>query len=93
MHVPADKRRKLDAKAVEVTFIGYESGSKGYRLWNKRTHSVHLSRDVTFDESSFPFFFFFFFFFLNPFMSGSATIYYTQYVNLPWAGKSLYKIK
>ena len=54
MHVPADKRRKLDAKATEVTFIGYEPGSKGYRLWDKHTHSVHLSRDVTFDESSFP---------------------------------------
>jgi hypothetical protein len=54
MHVPADKRRKLDAKAVKVTFIGYESGSKGYRLWDKNTRSVHLSRDVTFDESSFP---------------------------------------
>ena len=54
MHVPADKRRKLDAKAVEVTFVGYESGSKGYRLWDKNTRSVHLSRDVTFDESSFP---------------------------------------
>ena len=54
MHVPADKRRKLDAKAIEVTFIGYEPGSKGYRLWDKHTRSVHLSRDVTFDESSFP---------------------------------------
>ena len=54
MHVPADKWRKLDAKAIEVTFVRYESGSKGYRLWDKNTHSVHLSRDVTFDESSFP---------------------------------------
>ena len=54
MHVPADKRRKLDVKATEVTFIRYESGSKGYRLWDKRTHSIHLSQDVTFDESSFP---------------------------------------
>ena len=32
MHVPADKWRKLDAKAVEVTFVGYELGSKGYQL-------------------------------------------------------------
>ena len=55
MHVPADKCHKLDAKAVEVTFIRYESGSKGYRLWNKCTHSIHLSQDVSFDESSFPF--------------------------------------
>jgi len=54
MHIPADKRRKLDAKATEVMLIGYESGSKGYRLWDNHTRSVHLSRDVTFDKSSFP---------------------------------------
>jgi hypothetical protein len=54
MHIPADKRCKLDAKAVKVTFIGYEPGSKGYRLWDKNTRSIHLSRDVTFDKSSFP---------------------------------------
>ena len=55
MHVPADKRRKLDAKAIEVTLVGYEPDSKGYKLWDRSTHSVRLSRDVTFDESSFPF--------------------------------------
>jgi hypothetical protein len=54
MHVPTDKRHKLDAKATEVTFIRYEPGSNGYRLWDRHTRSVHLSRDVTFDESSFP---------------------------------------
>ena len=54
MHVPADKRRKLDAKAIEVTLVGYEPGSKGYQLWDKHTRSVKLSRDVTFDESCFP---------------------------------------
>jgi hypothetical protein len=32
MHVPADKWRKLDAKALKVMFVGYESGSKGYQL-------------------------------------------------------------
>ena len=54
MHVPADKQCKLDAKATEVMFVGYEPGSKGYWLWDKNTRSIHLSRDVTFDESSFP---------------------------------------
>jgi hypothetical protein len=54
MHVPADKRRKLDAKAIEVTLVGFEPGTKGYQLWDKQTHSVRLSRDVTFDKSSFP---------------------------------------
>jgi hypothetical protein len=46
MHVPADKQRKLDAKATQVTFVRYELGFKGYQLWDKNTHSIHLSRDV-----------------------------------------------
>ena len=54
MHVPADKCWKLDAKALPVVLVGYEPNSKGYRLWDKSTHSIYLSRDVTFDESSFP---------------------------------------
>ena len=54
MHVPTDKRCKFDAKAIEVTLVGYEPGSKGYQLWDKHTRSVKLSRDVTFDESCFP---------------------------------------
>jgi len=54
MHVPSDKRCKLDAKAVKVTLVGYEPGSKGYRLWDRHAHSLRLSRDVTFDESVFP---------------------------------------
>src|SRR6267142_224944 len=54
MHVPADKWCKLDAKAALVTFVGYKPGSKGYQLWDKNTCSIHLSRDVTFNESSFP---------------------------------------
>ena len=54
MHVPADKHHKLDTKAIEVMLVGYEPSSKGYQLWDKNTHSVQLSRDVTFDKSSFP---------------------------------------
>ena len=29
------KRRKLDPKSREMTFIGYEPGSKGYQFWDK----------------------------------------------------------
>ena len=54
IHVPDDKCRKLDAKALEVTLVWYELGAKGYRLWDNHTHSVKLSWDVTFDESVFP---------------------------------------
>jgi hypothetical protein len=54
MHVPTDKHCKLDVKAIEVMLVGFEPDAKGYQLWDKQTHSVRLSRDVMFDESSFP---------------------------------------
>src|SRR5712675_442660 len=54
VHVHKDDRKKLDPKAFEATLIGYKPGSKGYRLWDKRTRSVILARDVKFDEESFP---------------------------------------
>src|SRR5258707_2988243 len=37
-----------------MTFVGYETNSKGYRFWDKATHTVVLSRDATFDETVFP---------------------------------------
>ena len=52
--MPADKRCKLDVKAIEVVLVQYEADAKGYKLWDKRTHSQRLSRDVTFDQSSYP---------------------------------------
>jgi hypothetical protein len=37
-----------------MTLIGYEPGSKGYRLWNSSTQAIVLSCDMTFDKRSFP---------------------------------------
>jgi len=54
VHIHKDDWKKLDPKAFEAIFIGYEPDSKGYRLWNKHTCSVVLSRDVTFNESVLP---------------------------------------
>ena len=48
------KRRKLHPKSQEMTFIGYEPGSKGYQFWDKDSRSVVISRDVKFNESKFP---------------------------------------
>ena len=48
------KRRKLNPKSREMTFISYEPGSKGYQFWDKDSRSVVISRDVKFDESRFP---------------------------------------
>jgi len=54
VYVPEDKRKKLDPKAIEMMLIGYEPGSKGYRLWNSHTRAIVLSHDVTFNKHSFP---------------------------------------
>jgi hypothetical protein len=37
IHVPKDKQKKLDPHLIEMTLVGYEPGSKGYRLWNPTT--------------------------------------------------------
>jgi len=55
VHTPDAKHKKLDPRSIEITLVGYEPGSKGYRLWNSTTRSIVLSHDVTFDERSFPF--------------------------------------
>jgi hypothetical protein len=34
-----------------VSFLGYGSGVKGYKLWNPKTKEVVLSRSVVFKES------------------------------------------
>jgi hypothetical protein len=35
-----------------MIFIGYEPGSKAYRVYNPATRCVHVSRDVVFNESA-----------------------------------------
>lgn len=51
VHVPAEKRKKLDDHSVKTIFIGYEQGfSKGYKLYNITTKNVIVSRDVIFDK-------------------------------------------
>ena len=47
-HVPKAARSKLNDKAVNTIFIGYNHG--GYKLYNPMTKKVIVSRDVTFVE-------------------------------------------
>lgn len=51
---PSSLRKKLDAKAIPLVFIGYEIGRKAYRLLNLDTNAVIISRDVKFVEEEFP---------------------------------------
>lgn len=46
--VPDEKRRKLDAKAVEAIMVGYDLSSKAYRCYVPSTGKVVISRDVRF---------------------------------------------
>ena len=50
VHVPKEKRTKLDTKSEKCIFIGYKDGLKGYKLWNPETRKVVYSQDVVFRE-------------------------------------------
>ena len=50
VHVPTEKRRKLDQKGSEMTFLGHDNESKAFRYYNPATRKVEISRDVTFPE-------------------------------------------
>ena len=43
VHVPKEKRTKLDNKSERCIFIGYKDGLKGYKLWNLETRKVVYS--------------------------------------------------
>lgn len=50
--MPKELRRKHDEKAREFVFVGYAENPKGFRLLDKSTDRVVISRDVNFlDES------------------------------------------
>jgi hypothetical protein len=44
---------KLDARGKKGVFIGYEIGSKAYRVFDPVENKVLVSRDVVFDENNF----------------------------------------
>lgn len=48
------KGDKLDLKAEECILVGYPGGAKGYKLWNQKEDRFFVSRNVVFEEDSFP---------------------------------------
>jgi len=44
--------RKLDDRSRPMVMLGYEAGSKAYRLYDPAKRRVHVSRDVVFDEGT-----------------------------------------
>lgn len=47
IHIPKEKRRKLDPKAEEGLFVGYED-TKGYRVYFPDRNEVSVKRDIVF---------------------------------------------
>ena len=52
VHVPKEKRRKLDAKAEKCNLVGYSDEQKGHKCYNPRTKQARVSCDIVFDEST-----------------------------------------
>ena len=42
---------KLSDRSTKMVFVGYETGTKGYRVYDPMTKRLHVSRDVIFEEN------------------------------------------
>ena len=50
IHIPKEKRTKLDPSRKKGIFVGYSESSKSYRIYFPGFKNIDISRDVTFDE-------------------------------------------
>lgn len=52
---PKNLNHKFDPRTTPHVFVGYPFGTKGYKVLSLATKKIHISRDVVFHESIFPF--------------------------------------
>ena len=52
IHIPREKRTKLDPSGKKGIFVGYSESSKAYRIYFPGFKKVDINRDVKFDEDS-----------------------------------------
>ena len=52
IHIPKEKRTKLDPSEKKGIFVGYSESSNAYRIYFLGFKKIDISRDVTFDEDS-----------------------------------------
>ena len=50
VHVPREKRTKLDPSGRKGIFVGYSESAKAYWIYISGQNMIELSRDVTFEE-------------------------------------------
>ena len=51
VHVQKEKRCHLESHTTKCIMVGYEKGTKAWRLWDPVRKRIIISRDVIFDES------------------------------------------
>lgn len=54
VHIPTEKRRKLENTATEMIFVGYDEQSKAYRCFDRTKNKLVISRDVKFMDTMDP---------------------------------------
>ena len=52
IHIPKQKRTKLDHSGKTGIFVGYNESLKDYRIYFPRFKNVDISNNVTFDKES-----------------------------------------
>ena len=52
IHIPKEKRKKLDPSGKKGIFLGYSDSSKAYRIYFLGYKKIDISSDVTFDEDT-----------------------------------------
>jgi hypothetical protein len=50
IHVPKEKRSKLEPSSRKGTFVGYSESSKAYWIYISSQRQIEVSRDVSFEE-------------------------------------------
>ena len=50
LHVPKEKRSKLEPSGRKGTFVGYNESSKAYQIYIPGQRQIEVSKDVTFEE-------------------------------------------
>jgi hypothetical protein len=52
IHVPKEKRTKMEPSGKKGVFVGYSENSKAYRIYVPGQRQIEVSRDVTFHEEA-----------------------------------------
>jgi hypothetical protein len=52
IHIPKEKRKKMEPSGKKGIFVGYSEVSKAFRIYIPGHRHIEISRDVNFDEEA-----------------------------------------